>query len=267
VLDELTVDLEVRVELRPQDPEHPPGMLLLQEMARARSFVGSFDPETDKRLAGLQARGAADGVDDPSTRGEGVEAVIFEFSNAFSWMTGKEIELVALRVRPSGPPPAKVPPLPACQPLALLPRSTGAENGALDAKAAPELRGAAAELDSTEDGGRELRRFAAHLDTCLAAAEEGCPSNDDGEWLQELRARIVALRGFCQQGPPQAATPGMGGEAEAEATLEGRQSTGLDGKDGGEADPAGVAQEQQLEDKAALESAEAPAAGQPHDGE
>jgi len=85
VLGELTVDLEVSAELQPA-PQRA-ARLLLQRWARGGTFLGAFAPGHDRRL--LPAAGE---VKPPK-----VEAVIFSFSNAFSWFTAKEVELVLLR--------------------------------------------------------------------------------------------------------------------------------------------------------------------------
>lgn len=212
VLDELTVDLEVSVELCPREPDGAPGLVLLQEVQRGRTFRGSFEPCTDARLAAPEGRAETGEGIAGCTRDE-VEAVIFDFSNTFSWWTPKEVELIALRVRPSGPPLASVPPLLALRPLSPPPRGSralwgaGPHNGEAVLKgspaAAPELRAVAPLVEQSRDL-KETHRFAALLDAFLAAAEDGCPSGAGGNWLEDLCARVAALRGLCQNGLPSA---------------------------------------------------------------
>mmetsp|Transcript_5448 Transcript_5448/g.15141 ORF Transcript_5448/g.15141 Transcript_5448/m.15141 type:complete len:308 (-) Transcript_5448:55-978(-) len=255
VLDELTVDLEVSVELRPSEPDAPPGLVLLQEVTRGRNFSGSFEPAADARLAAPEGSGAEDGVEGSAE--SRVEAVIFEFSNAFSWWTDKDIELIALRERPSGPPLAKVPPLLPLEPLDPPPRRSPMPDGALAAQAAPELRGGHAESEPEE----AKQRFAAHVDACLAAAEESCPSGEGGEWLQELLVRIAALRGLCQRGPAPAVQAAAGDpEAAAEAAGDERPPGASLAEGVGAADPAAAAGGQQLEREVAAAEGQAEAA-------
>jgi len=212
VLEEMTIDLEVSVQLSPASDgseNATPGLILLQETARGRTFRGTFDPSTDTRLAAAAAAGG---------NGEGptVEAIIFEFDNAFSWMTAKEVELVALRVRPDGPPAALVPPLLPLSPLEVPPRSAGRHAGGADCRLAPGL--AKPPPPGVVDEREEVLRFAARLDDWLAAAETSCPADGSsaaevgGEWLKDLLARVASLRGLCKEASDKTAPPpGMDG--------------------------------------------------------
>mmetsp|Transcript_34900 Transcript_34900/g.92792 ORF Transcript_34900/g.92792 Transcript_34900/m.92792 type:complete len:583 (-) Transcript_34900:139-1887(-) len=216
VLDELTIDLEVSVQLSGQAAAggaggaaggeggaDAPGLVLLQEVARGRTFRGTFDPTEDPRLGG----GDGGSAENDGVAGSRVEAVIFDFNNAFSWWTDKEVELVCLRVRPGGPPASMVPPLRLLQPLAALPRSICSARGAFECGVAPGLatlppRGAwEASLSDRE----EVLRFASSLDEWLAAAEARRPAEGSaaavagGALLQEVLERVVALRGLCKE--------------------------------------------------------------------
>mmetsp|Transcript_74818 Transcript_74818/g.241916 ORF Transcript_74818/g.241916 Transcript_74818/m.241916 type:complete len:254 (+) Transcript_74818:80-841(+) len=178
---ELTVELKVSVQLGPQELT-----VELQMPSIGRTFQGSFDPAKNPRFA---TPGGSD------TSKVEVEAVIFEFSNAFSWWTPKQVDLFLLRKRPPGLPFSHVPPLPALRVPSPLPRGQRTADGTAETvaalAAAPELRGL---------GCSRAEDFAAHLDACLAAAEEQQPRCKDA-WLEHLDARIATLRGLCQRVP------------------------------------------------------------------
>jgi hypothetical protein len=159
-------------------------------------------------------------VGDDVNATERVEAVIFDFSNSFSWMTGKDVELVALQTWPSGPLISAVPPLLSLRPHSKPPRPrgnalavskpyhTGKSNGVKGAvgidAVTPELRVELA-TGKTSPNGEQLVRLAGFLDAFLAAAEDKClDSSADCEWLTDLRHRIGAVRAFCREGPPPA---------------------------------------------------------------
>jgi hypothetical protein len=92
VLGDLTIDLEVSAKLPPV-----PGATasvsrthLVQREARGTTFSGRYPPS--RRLAG-KAQGRL-----TSTGGDvDVDGLVFNFSNAFSWFTAKEIELITVR--------------------------------------------------------------------------------------------------------------------------------------------------------------------------
>lgn len=203
VLDELTVDLEVSAQYRSTEPGVAPGLILLQEMARGTSHRGTFDPAKDSRFAAL--RSAANGEDNHKG-GIEIDAIIFEFSNTFSWWTGKEIELIMLRIKPPGEPLAAVPPLPLLQPLASLPHAddvaTKMSEETFPRPMLPNLHilpNSNEEIPSTCE--HEVSRYASRLDSWLAAVESTCPSGVSNAWLEDLLTGVAALRGKCQKGP------------------------------------------------------------------
>mmetsp|Transcript_51249 Transcript_51249/g.101801 ORF Transcript_51249/g.101801 Transcript_51249/m.101801 type:complete len:502 (+) Transcript_51249:77-1582(+) len=234
VLDELTVDLEVFAELAPEGPESSPGLVLLQESFRNRTFTGSFEPTTDPRLHAVG--------NDISTIVERVEAVIFDFNNSFSWMTGKDVEIVALRVRPpAGPPKSTMPPLLSLRPCSPPPRGNtlagskpnhiGRSNGVRGAmgidSVAPELRLELAKGRTSSPNGQHLLWFAGLLDAFLATAEDKCPDDAaDCDWLTDVRLRIGALRDLCKDvpsalsAPPSAADNASNGVMESELSFQ-----------------------------------------------
>ncbi|CAE8708079.1 unnamed protein product [Polarella glacialis] len=195
VLDDLTIDLEVSAQLDVIGAGDL-GLVTLSE-SRGKTFRGVFEPSTDARL--LDAEGGSAGS------AGNVKSIVFNFSNEFSWFSGKEVELVFVQVRPPGQPLSKVPPLLPLQPLVPLLRAanTTAEGPLALALALPELQRPPARSEAAEIGAEgELRRFVSHLDCVLDQAESNFPDGDCGPWLKELRRRIAALRGLCKQGPP-----------------------------------------------------------------
>jgi len=215
VLEELTVDLEVSVQLCPASEEATPGLVLLQETARGRTFRGTFNPASDKRLrpaANVGGGGSTSSKDGETTEGSEsssppeVDAVIFEFSNAFSWWTPKEVELVIVRHRP-GQPESEVSPLPILPPLSAVPRSTSSSGGAAeDVGPVPLAVLQPAPVDEAMKtlgaGEHSAQRLAAVLQKWLSSVEEiPVDSDKEGEWLEELRKRCASLQGFCLEGP------------------------------------------------------------------
>lgn len=201
VLGELTLDVEVWAELAPRGTSTP-GQVILQEVARGRTFRGSFDPSTDTRLTsttGAEAPGSRVG---PRT----VQSVHFCFGNEFSWWTEKEVELIMLSLGPSGPPPALVPPLLPLRPLEAVPRGGGRPlgGGSGGDQQPPGLamppQGAAEKQDDRE----AALRFAAHLDEWLSAAEARRPmelaaGTVAGPWLADMLEKVALLRGLCKE--------------------------------------------------------------------
>jgi len=100
VLGELTVDLEMHAVVRvPSSDDCTRSNVVLQKHARGEHFVGSFTPSKDRRLL-RQPHTEADCTDGlESTRSSGdfqVEEIIFNFSNTFSWLTSKDVEIVTI---------------------------------------------------------------------------------------------------------------------------------------------------------------------------
>mmetsp|Transcript_55608 Transcript_55608/g.162563 ORF Transcript_55608/g.162563 Transcript_55608/m.162563 type:complete len:283 (-) Transcript_55608:46-894(-) len=202
---ELTVDMTVSAELSAKEPEAAQGPLLLQKTSRGRTFQGRFDPA--KSRLGRQRDGAAGAGDEG---GAGVESIVFEVSNEFSWWTEKDVEFVVVRDRPPGFPLARVPPLPPMRLPSPIPRGyrAGAEAPSFGshADAAPQLH---ATSPSAGPSDCEIRRLVLHLDGWLAAAEEQRPHHGDNAWLEQLLSHVGDLRGFCKELPS-----GTSGEAE-----------------------------------------------------
>jgi len=121
VHEEYTVDLEIRARLRfdldgkTSDPGGTVTEVILQKHARGESFVGNFCPLRDRRIpraidAALAAM--APPATDASTPAAGetsggngkrvnphpfqVEAILFGFSNKFSWLRAKNIEIITI---------------------------------------------------------------------------------------------------------------------------------------------------------------------------
>eukprot|EP00929_Paragymnodinium_shiwhaense_P032044 TRINITY_DN17834_c0_g1_i1.p1 TRINITY_DN17834_c0_g1~~TRINITY_DN17834_c0_g1_i1.p1 ORF type:complete len:539 (+),score=205.04 TRINITY_DN17834_c0_g1_i1:134-1750(+) len=90
VLEELTVDLEVFAILRPAagGEDAKTTRVVLQKHARGTTFSGSCAPGHDRRILAA----AAEATDSSLV----VEKVVFSFSNAFSWFTAKDVELVTV---------------------------------------------------------------------------------------------------------------------------------------------------------------------------
>mmetsp|Transcript_75789 Transcript_75789/g.214270 ORF Transcript_75789/g.214270 Transcript_75789/m.214270 type:complete len:275 (+) Transcript_75789:90-914(+) len=218
VLDDLTIDLEVSARYRSSAPDGSSGFILLQEMARGTAFRGSFDPMEDSRFAALRSGSDSEG----GTKGASleIEAVVFEFSNAFSWWTGKEVELITLRVRPPGDPISEVPPLPPLQPLAPVAHAgdapaRAAEEAVPRPAAPPELR---PPPKCSEEGGaaagawdQEVTKYVTQVDAWLAAVEATRPIGMGDAWLEELLSGVAALRGVCKKGPASKEEPAVVG--------------------------------------------------------
>jgi hypothetical protein len=190
---EAEVDLAVTACLALQAQEETPTKVPLQKMSRGRTFSGTFDPAKDRRLKNGEARKNGEA----SKAGLAVDSLLFEFSNAFSWWTGREVELVIVRERDPGAPLSQVPPLPSLEPQ--LPRnSLGSDAGTPGA--VPELRVA---LPQSQSNPHKLRDYAAQLDNWLASAEAQAPQQDgsDSTWLQDLLAQVPAIRGQCKEAP------------------------------------------------------------------
>merc|ERR1711988_1258260 len=88
ILDELTVDLEILALVRPDINGDKSGTIVLQKHARGGTFNGTFTPSRDRRLIVPSTTGEADDDATNSTFLQ-VEAVVFNFSNSFSWINGK----------------------------------------------------------------------------------------------------------------------------------------------------------------------------------
>merc|ERR1712060_952545 len=110
--EEYTVDLEIRARLRfdldgkSSDPVGTVTEVVLQKHARGESFVGNFCPLRDRRIpraidATLADASAPPAGDTSSGTGKRanphpfqVEAIVFGFSNKFSWLRAKSIEII-----------------------------------------------------------------------------------------------------------------------------------------------------------------------------
>jgi len=93
---DLTVDLEITAVLKPEHEGGPAQTIILQKNARGGTHVGSFTPNRDKRTAVVR-EAAGDGEVSPGNRTHReVEAIVFNFSNVFSWFTAKEVEFMSL---------------------------------------------------------------------------------------------------------------------------------------------------------------------------
>jgi len=195
---EAEVDLAVSVCLALQAQEEAPSKLPLQKMSRGRTFSGRFDPAKDRRLAGLSSDGQqGSNVGEARKGGLAVDSLLFEFSNAFSWWTGREVELVIVREREPCAPLSQVPPLPPLEPQ--LPRNPQSSDAGTPG-AVPELRVA---LPQPQSNPQKLRDYAAQLDNWLASAEAQAPQQDgsDSTWLPDLLAHVAAIRGQCKEAP------------------------------------------------------------------
>lgn len=98
VLDELTVELEIRALLRPCDITDAASDVILQKTARGGTFVGKFRPARDKRLIRAKQVTDEDGsiIASSSDGHLEVETIVFNFSNKFSWFSSKEVEIVTV---------------------------------------------------------------------------------------------------------------------------------------------------------------------------
>mmetsp|Transcript_62295 Transcript_62295/g.131705 ORF Transcript_62295/g.131705 Transcript_62295/m.131705 type:complete len:601 (+) Transcript_62295:163-1965(+) len=204
VLDELTIDLEVSVQYQQEDAQEQPELLLLQEVQRGRTFRGTFEPSSDARLAA----------------GSTVASVTFDFNNAFSWWTDKEVELVVLRVVPEGPPRAKVPALPAMAPLSKVkqkldpPACDGPE---VSSAAVPSLAVPGKLNGFSEHPNEAVMKLATSLDCWLAVSGEKALKAksevgvDGLGFLEQLIQGIDQLRVICDMAmkATQAAEPGI----------------------------------------------------------
>jgi len=86
-LENLDIELEIVALLREPGSEGAPEELVLQRRARGETHVSAFYPIRDRRVATSGANGSC----------KEVEALIFKFSNSFSWFRGKQVELVILQ--------------------------------------------------------------------------------------------------------------------------------------------------------------------------
>merc|ERR1712232_123268 len=97
VLDDLSVELEISVRLKSVlEP------VVVEKEARGSSFVGTLRPLQNRQLASACA--AAHALEKGHGAGEAkmeIEAIYFNVSNAFSWFTGKEVEVVTVLEWPS----------------------------------------------------------------------------------------------------------------------------------------------------------------------
>lgn len=194
VLDDLTVDVEVSVQLAAGPNAEPPGVVVLQEASRGRSFRGVVDPTADPLL--LKALTPDAGDNDGIQLGR-LRAVIFDCSNEFSWFTQKQVEIMAVRTRPDGPPRSKVPPLSPLQPLNAVPRSSGCNIGVVRCDTPPSLTDPApreeADCESTD---ALCLRFVTRVDDCLLGLENELP--EVNESLQSLVVQMASLRAVCK---------------------------------------------------------------------
>jgi len=201
---EAEVDLAVTACLGLQAHEEASSKLPLQKMSRGRTFSGTFDPAKDRRLVGPIRDGQqGSNVGEARKGGPAVDSLLFEFSNAFSWWTGREVELVIVREREPGAPLSQVPPLPPLEPQ--LPRNPqSSDTDTLGA--VPELRVA---LPQQQSNPHKLRDYAAQLDNWLASAEAQAPQQDgsDNTWLLDLLAHVAAIRGQCKEAPDDPPVP------------------------------------------------------------
>lgn len=208
---EAEVDLAVTACLALQGEGEAPPKLPLQKMSRGRTFSGTFDPAKDRRLKNGEARKNGEA----SKAGLAVDSLLFEFSNAFSWWTGREVELVIVREREPGAPLSQVPPLPPLEPQ-LRRSSLGLDAGTPGA--APELRVA---LPQSQSKPHKLRDYAAQLDHWLASVEAQAPQQDgsDSTWLQDLLSHVADIRGQCKEAPDD--PPELALQAEPEKAAQG----------------------------------------------
>jgi len=82
VRDELTIDLEIKALMHPICPGSGAQKIVVERHARGETFVGSFSPAKDRRL-----------INGTTKR---VDTILFSFSNSFSWMNGKEVEITTI---------------------------------------------------------------------------------------------------------------------------------------------------------------------------
>jgi DNA polymerase III gamma/tau subunit len=88
---DLDFEMEVIAELRPETDDAAADSIVLQKNARGSVFDGSFAPLRDRRFAPASpANGSA------NRTSREVRAIVFKFSNAFSWFTAKDVELITM---------------------------------------------------------------------------------------------------------------------------------------------------------------------------
>eukprot|EP00929_Paragymnodinium_shiwhaense_P051941 TRINITY_DN26063_c0_g1_i1.p1 TRINITY_DN26063_c0_g1~~TRINITY_DN26063_c0_g1_i1.p1 ORF type:complete len:410 (-),score=122.56 TRINITY_DN26063_c0_g1_i1:95-1324(-) len=231
VLNGLTVDLKITAKLTGEAASlngDADSDLVVRPDARGTTFFGTFMPSKSKRLATLanipevadSEDGASAAVD--AALSAAVDKLLFDFSNAFSWFTAKEIEVVTLRDWPapiSRPPPAlcEVAPLDSQGLCGRLPpprsssRRGGGEEGAEDVNGLPVLLhgGSAPALrpkDTVADtanghNGHDAANGHAWATGDYAAAvaswlADAVPAGSE----QELADRVASLREHCLQG-------------------------------------------------------------------
>jgi len=200
VLDELTVELEVFAQLcaltaTPSSASSSaPGevaaeeatggvQVLLERAACGRTFSGSFAPARDRRLlpAGEALLPAAGPVRP--------EAVLFSFSNAFSWFSSKEVELVTLwdwhpHQQATAPPSEDLPP----------PPEVGEQEIAANEGEQVDAEEWLPEAESEAQEGFEAETIEAEADPQedLAVTEQEGP--EDEEAARKARALAIAQR-------------------------------------------------------------------------
>jgi len=97
ILDELDIDLEILALVRPDVNGDRSKTIELQKHARGGTFNGTFTPSRDKRMLVPSNNSGKEG-DDGATNSSHlqVEAVMFNFSNSFSWINGKDVEIMTV---------------------------------------------------------------------------------------------------------------------------------------------------------------------------
>eukprot|EP00927_Polykrikos_kofoidii_P072399 TRINITY_DN6851_c0_g1_i1.p1 TRINITY_DN6851_c0_g1~~TRINITY_DN6851_c0_g1_i1.p1 ORF type:complete len:366 (+),score=94.49 TRINITY_DN6851_c0_g1_i1:414-1511(+) len=204
VLDDLTVDLEVSAKLLPDRVAIQE--VLLERQARGTRFSGTFVPEKTRRLAAAVADAAP-------TQGcnlnDVVQSLDFAFSNAFSWFTPKEVELVTLLEfpQPASSAPQPLEASPALQ--VALPRPQSGHLTQLCVSGVPELRGAKAPVNGHDTS---VAAFASSVAGWIEDATPAVPC-DSGGIEEQLRVEAASLLEFCLRGPPPEADPFAATEA------------------------------------------------------
>jgi len=237
VLNELTINLQAFALLKQEGSEQPPARVSLQVAANCGTFRGRLEPGNDKRFAvrATKALAATTALKEVSSCAEPtpqstvnttkdtplaetalnadfaantakrvkcpqIEAIMFEFSNAFSWWKAKDVELIVLR-NMSSPLRAGVMPLPAFEPLCPLPLPLPVRCEAFPHPQSQDLPNLLTPLDIVvevpEAGDSDTLRLAAHIDKWLEAANVIYPCNADGFWLKALLGRVAALPISC----------------------------------------------------------------------
>jgi len=194
VLDDLTIDLEVSLQLRMRKGaatgETSAVRILHEGGVQSRSFQGKFDAAEDARLKGEEGG---------NSRQE-VGAVVFEFNNSFSWFADKEVVLTLLLEQPSPTCCANVEDLPAVEPQPAVAemRPTIQALSPLPSPNLPELMQKEAPKKI-----RAAERLAEDLAHLLAAAEDMCSALAAADsYTADLKERIICLRARCVAGPP-----------------------------------------------------------------